>query len=761
MSVKTRIQLFSAFMLALIAIVAAVGMFSMNKIGKEIEEIAEEDIPLTAKLTTIEVKQLHQEIILEKLLRSANVKAGAGSGAELAASFKKLSAEIDQQLVAAEKMAEHMVSMADNPESKVEGSKILAAVKKIEVEGVQYHQAAAQLIAFIESGDATKAEAQAAKVLHEAEGIDRELDELLKEIGTFTAESAKHAEATEHTALRVLMALFIFAMVVTVVLSVAFVRSIVGPLDEAVDLADKLAVGDLSGSITINGPSEIARLLGSMKNMQGVLARLIGEIRTQSGAAVQGDFSKTIDMADKRGFGKDISETLNLLGATTQAGLADITRVATALAHGDLSQKITQSYPGVFGQTSDGVNRTVDALTRIVGEIQTVVDAAANRGDFSPRLALAGKEGFSRSLSELLNQLSTVTESGLNEVARNLKAVAQGDLTQTMEGSYVGIFGQLQSDTNVTVERLRDVIGRIQEATATINNAAQEISVGNADISSRTQEQASSLEETSASMEELNSTVKGNADSASKANQLAKTSNAGAVKGGAAVKQVVGTMGEIQASSKKIADIIGVIDSIAFQTNILALNAAVEAARAGEQGRGFAVVATEVRNLAQRSATAAKEIKDLIASSVNTVEAGARQVMDAGNTMDDVVRSFSEVATLVTEITNASREQSVGIEQVTQAVSQMDDVTQQNAALVEQAAAAAESLEEQADGLMQAVSVFKLTAGGSARRLPVLARASTPRMVKKPVSRPAGTAKLAHKKPAAANAGDEGEWADF
>jgi methyl-accepting chemotaxis protein len=260
------------------------------------------------------------------------------------------------------------------------------------------------------------------------------------------------------------------------------------------------------------------------------------------------------------------------------------------------------------------------------------------------------------------------------------------------------------------------VVGRIKDATEAINIASQEIAAGNADLSSRTEEQASSLEETSSAMEELNATVRQNAENARQANDLAKTSNAGVVKGGQVVKEVVVTMGEIQASSKKISDIIGVIDSIAFQTNILALNAAVEAARAGEQGRGFAVVASEVRNLAQRSATAAKEIKTLIAESVDKVESGAKLVQEAGVTMDEVVASFQQVAGLVTEIASASKEQASGIEQTTQAVGQMDEVTQQNAALVEEAAAAAESLEEQARGLVQTVSMFKLAEGD---RLPV------------------------------------------
>jgi methyl-accepting chemotaxis protein len=275
------------------------------------------------------------------------------------------------------------------------------------------------------------------------------------------------------------------------------------------------------------------------------------------------------------------------------------------------------------------------------------------------------------------------------------------------------------------------VLWRIKDAAEAINTASHEIAAGNQDLSNRTEEQASSLEETASSMEELNATVRQNTENARLANERAISSNEVAVRGGEMVKGVVKTMADIQESSRKIADIIGVIDSIAFQTNILALNAAVEAARAGEQGRGFAVVATEVRNLAQRSATAAKEIRALIGESVIKVESGAQLVSEAGNTMDVVVANFRQVASLVTDISGASKEQSSGIEQVTQAVSQMDEVTQQNAALVEEAAAAAESLKEQARGLVQAVDMFKLVDEGSERKSVSAIRHASQKMLTK------------------------------
>jgi methyl-accepting chemotaxis protein len=296
----------------------------------------------------------------------------------------------------------------------------------------------------------------------------------------------------------------------------------------------------------------------------------------------------------------------------------------------------------------------------------------------------------------------------LRRAEATAQAIGAMDLSGTAEASYAkDETGQLMQALKHMNDSLAKVVGEVRTGTDTIATASGQIASGNQDLSSRTEQQASSLEETAASMEELTSTVKQNADNARQANQLAVSASEVAVKGGSVVSQVVDTMGSINASSRKIVDIIGVIDGIAFQTNILALNAAVEAARAGEQGRGFAVVASEVRSLAQRSAAAAKEIKTLIGDSVEKVEEGSKQVAEAGRTMEEIVDSVKRVTDIMGEITAASQEQTSGIEQINQAITQMDQVTQQNAALVEQAAAAAQSLQEQAESLVHAVSVFR------------------------------------------------------
>ena len=351
--------------------------------------------------------------------------------------------------------------------------------------------------------------------------------------------------------------------------------------------------------------------------------------------------------------------------------------------------------------------------------------------------------------------IARIVSAPLQQAVAVATAVAAGDLTRTIEVESACETGQLMGalrDMNGNLQRL---VSQVRSGTDTIATASAEISAGNQDLSSRTEEQASSLEETASSMEELTSTVKQNADNARQANQLAQSASGIAIKGGDVVGQVVGTMSSINESSRKIVDIISVIDGIAFQTNILALNAAVEAARAGEQGRGFAVVATEVRNLAHRSAAAAKDIKLLISDSVEKVEAGSQLVNQAGATMDEIVSSITRVTDIMSEITSASAEQSDGIEQVNVAITQMDQVTQQNAALVEQAAAAAESMQDQAARLSEVVSIFKL--GGEARMAAPVAAPRKPLAPPAPAPAPARVA-LAPKKPVKQVAhGDEWE----
>ncbi len=357
-----------------------------------------------------------------------------------------------------------------------------------------------------------------------------------------------------------------------------------------------------------------------------------------------------------------------------------------------------------IGTVVEWTDRTAEVA--IEHEIDTIISAAAS-GDLSNRIEVKDKEGFFLNLSNGLNRLVGIADNVISDVVNMFDGLAKGDLTRQINGEYDGQFGKLQTDANATVSKLTEVLGGINESANTVTSGAEEIAQGNADLSQRTEEQAASLEETASSMEEMTATVTQSAQNATLANELAQEANTKAEHGGKVVDQAVTAMEAINDSSKRISDIIGVIDEIAFQTNLLALNAAVEAARAGEQGRGFAVVAGEVRNLAQRSAGAAKEIKELIRDSVGKVTDGTELVNQSGSTLEDIVQAVTKVADMISQISIASDQQSSGIQEVNKAISQMDEMTQQNAALVEQVSAAGEAMADQARNMKTQLGFFQ------------------------------------------------------
>ncbi|RSZ47250.1 MULTISPECIES: methyl-accepting chemotaxis protein [unclassified Variovorax] len=424
------------------------------------------------------------------------------------------------------------------------------------------------------------------------------------------------------------------------------------------------------------------------------------------------------------------------------------------------------------------ISKFQPAVRATIAELDAMSEHQERRSQAANAEASAGY-AWSRNLMLALGSFAILLGAGIawlitrsitrpiGEAVQVAEKVAAGDISSRIEVKSKDETGRLMLALKEMNESLVKIVSEVRTGTDTIATASSQIASGNQDLSSRTEEQASSLEQTAASMEELTSTVKQNADNARQANQLAVSASEVAVKGGSVVSQVVDTMGSINTSSKKIVDIIGVIDGIAFQTNILALNAAVEAARAGEQGRGFAVVASEVRSLAQRSAAAAKEIKTLIGDSVEKVEEGSKQVEEAGRTMEEIVGSVKRVTDIMGEITAASQEQTSGIEQINQAITQMDQVTQQNAALVEEASAAAQSLQEQAGSLVQAVSIFKLDANAVAtQRRPGFTRITPIPKPAKPVPKRPAKALPARREAAAAPqlamAGDaKGDWTEF
>jgi len=405
-------------------------------------------------------------------------------------------------------------------------------------------------------------------------------------------------------------------------------------------------------------------------------------------------------------------------------------------------------------------------------EVDHIVQAGM-QGDLSQRIELEDKTGFFKQLGAGINDLVDVISDSFSSISFVMKALSEGDLTKTMSGEYSGEFANIQTTINSSMSRLEKMVGDIRSSAGQISSAANEISQGNTDLSQRTEEQAASLEETASSMEELTSTVKQNAENSRSANQLASGAREQAQEGGQVIESTILAMQEINNSSTKIEDIIGVIDEIAFQTNLLALNAAVEAARAGEQGKGFAVVASEVRSLAQRSAAAAKEIKVLIKDSVEKVEEGSRLVDDSGQTLSEIVTSVRKVSDIIAEIAASSNEQSAGIEQINMAITQLDEVTQQNAALVEEAAAASESMDDQSTSLNEMMTFFSTgktkKIGDQTKAMPVVEKTIETAIVidepdskpvqSKPKPKPTSENRATAAKPTTAK--DDSEWEEF
>ncbi len=426
---------------------------------------------------------------------------------------------------------------------------------------------------------------------------------------------------------------------------------------------------------------------------------------------------------------------------------------------------IKASYNPIFdvnGKAFKVVKYATDITEQKNAEVQIArMISLAAQGDLSERIAAEQYSGSFKKLGEDINKLMDTVVGPIDETTRVMQAMAEGNLSDRMNGEYLGQFAVLSESVNSTLNNMTEMVDKIRSSSSNMLSAATEISQGNQDLSQRTEEQASSLEETASSMEQLTGTVRQNADNAKQANQLAAGARGQAEQGGDVVGNAISAMSEINSSSKKIADIIGVIDEIAFQTNLLALNAAVEAARAGEQGRGFAVVAAEVRNLAQRSAAAAKEIKGLIKDSVEKVDDGSRLVNESGETLKEIVTAVKKVSDIIAEIAAASEEQSSGIEQVNKAVSQMDEVTQQNAALVEQAAAASESLDEQARGMDELMTFFNTgTAQQGARPVSHSPRPAAPAAGFQQQRRPAATLR-AKPQPVAVATGGADDWEEF
>ncbi|MEO5337033.1 MAG: nitrate- and nitrite sensing domain-containing protein [Magnetospirillum sp. WYHS-4] len=584
-------------------------------------------------------------------------------------------------------------------------------------------------------------------------------------------------------------------MIGTVALVMAILRGLTGPINTMVGVMDRLAAGetvDIPAADRGDEIGDMARALSQIHETGARAARVQAALDVVSSMVVLIDPEHRISYANRAaqrhasengaalGAARPGFPTGGLVGCDFDSCHTDPTLGRQALRglrgeHRSRFEMGERTFDAVANPVEVGRGERVGTVVEVVDmthqlaiekEVSDLVDAAA-AGDFSRRIDLADQSGFMARLAQGVNQLADTVEKGLESVIAVFHAMAEGDLTQRMAGDYQGAFLRLQEDSAQMAERLAGIATRIIEATSAVQTAAAEISEGTADLAQRTEHQASSLEETAAAMEELSATVRQNAGNAQQANQLAVAARESANQGGTVAKDAVEAVTGIAASSRQITEIVGMIEEIAFQTNLLALNAAVEAARAGDAGKGFAVVAAEVRSLAQRTSQASKDIKGLIDSSNKQVGRGVGLVTQAGTVLGEIVTGVKKVADIVSEIAAASREQSTGLDEVNTAVSQMDEMTQQNAAMVEESTAAAQSLANQAQELLRLVAFFRtgdVALDGALAPPPIAPALPQPAPKPAPAAKPAPVAEL--KRPPAkgtANSDSDAdpEWQEF
>ena len=683
LTIGKRLAIGFSALAVLILVTGAFAVWRMGNTQKMVQKVTNESVPAIRDLGKLATMLAEYRVSERGLVASADD----------AAKREEYAGELAQG-------SQAFYALAKTYEAKIDDARDRTLYKETMARADRYFANSRKLVEALKVGDLTPAKGAADLRQATADQLATLLNYNMQRLD----QAVDAQQASYRLSVAAIGILLAVALALAIAAAIGISRSIVRPMREVVGVANAVARGSLDTRIACDDRSEVGDLARAMRGIVKTLGEFTSAQTELEHEHEAGNIHFHIDASRFSGAYGQMADGINRVVASHVAVKMNVMRILADYAKGNLSEDI-ERYPGQKAKITEGVDAVKSGMLAVNGEIKALVDAAV-AGDFSHRGDAKRFQFVYAELIEGLNQLMATADNGLSEVGEVLSAVADGDLTRRIDTRLPGRFGDLANDTNSTVEHLTGIVGQIRAGSESINASAAEIARGHEDLSRRTEQQAAALEETASSMEELTSTVRQNADNARQASQLAHGAAGVAEQGGQVVGQVVDTMSGITASSRRIADIIGVIDGIAFQTNILALNAAVEAARAGEQGRGFAVVAAEVRTLAQRSAGAAKEIKQLITDSVSQVEEGSILVDRAGKTMSEIVDSVKRVTDIMADISAASQEQSSGIEQVNQAITQMDEGTQQNAALVEEAFAAAQSMEHQANELVGLVAAF-------------------------------------------------------
>ena len=756
-SIKARLLMVIAIMALVLLGICGLGLFGMGKSSEGLKTVHKHHmLPMT------QIAQIQKLMLINRLHITASLLNASPEVTQ------KNTDEVEKNIALGSVILKGYVNRSLSVDEKIKVDRFATDINRLVQEGLQ------PAILSLRSQDAVLAKHIIDdKLTPLYELVDAEAQALLQ-VELDDASGELDESQSRDAKIRVLAsAILAFGIFLALWLSFSLLRSIVQPLNKIISHFGQVAQGNCAMPIDVNCLDEVGKVMAALKAMQIKLGYDVAEAKriaddhlrikialdNASTAVMIADHNRIIVYANQAVINilnmaeLDIHQQLpefsvdHLLGSCIDDFHKQPAQQAQLLAEftethvvstdmGGRSMVITAN-PVINeqGQRLGAVAEWLDRSSEVAVEKEVaVILVGAVMGDFSQRIVMKGKVGFYRELSESINQLMQTTESAINEAARVFHVLSHGDLTEKITNHYSGTLGQLKEDANSMVDDLNNIIGQIKSVAESIHIAAKEIASGNASLAHRTEQQAASLEQTTVSMQELTEIVQQNSANAKHANELAVNASDIAAKGVNVIGQVVTMMEGFNESSRKIVEITSVIDNIAFQTNILALNAAVEAARAGEQGRGFAVVAGEVRSLAKRAASAAGEIKNLISDSVEKVEDGTKLVSQAGLTMEDIASSVHGVTDIMSKISAASVEQTAGIEQVNLAICQMDDVTQQNAALVEQATAAAESMEEQTQQLTVTVAHFKMegeTQQGAVgvRAAPLVAAEQVPVMV--------------------------------